>query len=180
MEVMTQSAELIDMEVSVHLLRRALERAFSKVAFEVSIHGEDVRVTWTDGPTQRDVNKVARLYSGQDYGELASEEVDHWLTDECVSIRASGPDNFVLPARLVPPGARRVRFAPSRVWLDRQLSDDFCTELSEMLVEHTDSAFDPTSERVYEIGFRGVVLKGFGPRLIWQASCYVRRDVKEE
>lgn len=178
MEVMRQSPELIDMDGSVRLLRRALERAFPGVGFQVAIDGDDVRVAWADGPTQAEVDRVASLYSGRYFGSICTEDVDHYLTEEGVSVRGKGPDLFVLPPERVPPASRKVRFAPSRVSADRQLSDDFREELAAMLSQHTDEPFDPTSEQVREIPFHGAVLRGQGPKLIWQASCYVRREVE--
>lgn len=178
MEVMTQSVELIDMEGSIRLLRRALPRAFPKVAFRVTIQSDDVRVRWVDGPTQREVNWHARLYSGRDFGSICPEDVEHWLTEEGVSVRAEGPDLYVLPPDLVPAGSRRVRFAPRNMWVDRKLSEGFREELAAMLTQCTGQMFDPTSEPRREIPFRGVVLRGSGAQLIWQASCYVRRELE--
>ena len=168
------------MDGSVRLARRALRRAFPQVGFALAIDENDLRITWTDGPTQADVDKVANLYAGQDFGNICSEDVEHWLTDDGVSIRAKGPDLFVLPAGLVPPGSRRVRFALQRVWVDRQLSNDFRDELAALLSELTGEPFDPTSEQIREFPFLGALLRGPGLKLIWQASCYIPREIERK
>lgn len=56
------------------LIRKALKEAFPGIKFSVRSDtyagGASIRVNWTDGPTQRDVDKIARTFSGATFDSM--------------------------------------------------------------------------------------------------------------
>jgi hypothetical protein len=167
------TVEQIDMAESVTLLRNALERAFPELLIEVTVDHDEVKLTWRDGPTQREVNRIACLYAAWDFGDICSEPVEHYLTREGRSLRAHGPDVFEIDPKSIPEGSRRVRFAPHYVWVNRTLSPAFRAEIVTMIEEDTGEPFDPDATIQQEVPFRGMLLRGLGAQIVWQASCYI-------
>lgn len=169
-----RETEQIDMEESVRLLRLALEREFPGVDFEVEVTDDEARITWRDGPTQREVNRIAWSYAGWGFGEYSLEPTEHYLMPNGVSVRAAGPGGF-LERAMVPEGSRRVRFAPTQLWIERKLSPSFRDEIVRMIEDSTGQPLDLEARTAREIPFQDVVLRGIGAQIVWQASCVISK-----
>lgn len=75
------------------LVRKALKGSFPGVKFSVRSStysgGASITVSWTDGPTTTDVDKVVKIFSGADFDGMIDLKVyaTHWLhPDGSVSI----------------------------------------------------------------------------------------------
>jgi hypothetical protein len=172
--MVSHEPEQIDMTESVRLLRVALARAFPEVQFDLTVDDQDVRVTWVDGPTQTEVHNLAVGYAGWDYGDYSLEETEFYLSPDGASRWAASPQLFSVD-QAPPEGSRRVRFAPYHVWVDRKLSPAFRAEIVALIEQETGEPFDPDARSTRDVPFKDTILKGIGPQIVWQASCYINK-----
>jgi len=127
------------------LVRRDLKTNFPKIKFSVRSDtysmGASIRVFWTDGPTQDQVDSVVSVYesSGFDgsidlaYGKtsfiLKSGEVVHGNSQGSEGSRGSDPTIN----RDLPPGAEEVSFGANYVTCSRDISINLEMEVAQKL-----------------------------------------------
>jgi hypothetical protein len=84
-ETMTKQARTIDTAEQAKIIRKALKASFVGTKFSVRISrysgGSSINVTWTDGPTQKDVQTITSAYDGGGFDGMtdSSYNIQHWL-----------------------------------------------------------------------------------------------------
>lgn len=165
------------------LIRAALKRAFPGVRFSIRSNtysgGASVKVKWTDGPLQRDVEAVAKRFQGGDFDGMIDMAVcrHHYLTPDGMAVMAgtegtegSGGTIERVDNPAPPFDARRVRFGADFVFCDRELSEGFRARLL--------AAWDALTvrERVAlcnHAHIRWDETERYPERLAWQISQFV-------
>lgn len=138
MELAEKHAEYIDTAEQAKLIRAALKREFPGQKFSVRIDryagGSSVRVSWTDGPTESQVEAVAKVYEGGGFDgmiDLAYSREAWLLPDGTVRFahtsgtegsRGTVPEAYGSPMH---PDARLVQFLGDYVFCTRELSPEF-------------------------------------------------------
>lgn len=123
-------ATLISPADTAKLVRAALKRSFPRTKFSVRTDayagGATVRVSWTDGPAAKLVERVTGTFAGKRYDPVADVErgVDHWLMPDGSAVVAPPADAFGNRGPTPPcPGARLVYFGAGAVSCTRRYSD---------------------------------------------------------
>jgi hypothetical protein len=156
------------------LVRKDLKEAFPATKFSVRSDtyagGASIRVRYTDGPTQREVETVIGKFAGADFDGMIDLKThrEHWVTDAGeVSIARTyggqeGGRNYPEP----PEGATRVHFGADFVFADRELSPAFVESIAEKVTEETGRPYDPNH--------RYAVYGGeYGAQIVWRRSCEI-------
>lgn len=121
------------------LIRSALKTAFPGVKFSVRsstyANGASVSIRWTDGPAGRDVDAVARVFSGADFDGMIDLKVysDHWLEPDGTVKIAHRPGTTGSLTEIIedPPSAnaRLVSFGADFVFTERRISAEWKREI---------------------------------------------------
>lgn len=87
-------SEYLSCAETAKLVREALKKAFPKIKFSVRSHnysgGASINVGWKDGPTTKEVEAVAKSYSGAGFDGMIDLKyhISHWLLpDGSVTVR---------------------------------------------------------------------------------------------
>jgi Large polyvalent protein associated domain 29 len=119
------SARWVETKEAAKLLRCQLRKRFPGVKFSVRSDrysmGSHIELSWTDGPSKREVEAIARTYSGTRFESRddSTYTVQSWLFPDGRTAEA-GYDE---PAP--EPGAERVRFSGSLPSCSREISPEF-------------------------------------------------------
>ena len=112
------------------LVRQALKDAHPGVKFSVRSHsyagGASIRVGWTDGPTQREVEATAQRYKGASFDGMADSMSYH---DTLLSTEN---------------GAELVSFGADFVSCSRTISPEFAAALEDEIATFTREPYEPT------------------------------------
>lgn len=123
---MTSNRRNLSVAETAKLVRKALKDAHPGVKFNVRSHsysgGASIRVSWTDGPTQSEVEETARRYKGASFDGMADILSYH---DTLLSTED---------------GAELVSFGADFVSCSRTLSPEFTAALAQEI-----AAFTPAS-----------------------------------
>lgn len=131
-------AEYIDTAEQAKLIRAALKRAFPAVKFSVRIDryagGSSVNISWTDGPTESQVEEISSDYQGGGFDgmiDLAYSRQAWLLPDGSVRFAHTGgtegsrgtiPEAHGSPMH---PDAKLVQFLGHYVFANRRISPEF-------------------------------------------------------
>lgn len=127
------------------LVRVALRDAFPGVVFSVRSHvyagGSSIRVSWTDGPSTKDVDAVVDGFASRGFdGSIDLQYTIAAVVDQdgrIVGRKTSGTRGslgYVDPVDdPIPDGGRVVHFGASYVMTDRDLSPDVSTRAAALL-----------------------------------------------
>lgn len=120
------------------LIRAALKKAFPATKFGVRSKtysgGASISVSWTDGPTDREVSAITGGFAGAGFDGMIDLKyhVDHWLMpDGCVSIAhtegTAGSMGTIAPIRewMPHPDAKLVSFGADYVFTSREISPEY-------------------------------------------------------
>ena len=119
------------------LVRAALKQSFPGVKFSVRSDtysmGASIDVRWTDGPSSKAVEKVAKQFEGADFDGMIDLKSynDHWLSPDG-TVRLAHADGTVGSLGVIPGGewkgpadARKVHLGADYVFCNRDLSAGF-------------------------------------------------------
>lgn len=117
------------------LVRVQLRQEFPGVKFSVRSSsyagGASIQVGWTDGPTDGQVEKVARIYSGADFDGMVDLKTGntHWLMpDGTVAVAHSGGQGSTreeIVGSAPHPSAELVRLGSDYVFCQRETSQEW-------------------------------------------------------
>ncbi len=173
-ELEVGSVEYLSAAETAKLVRGALKREYGRrckfsVRSSVYSMGASVHVRWTDGPTQRGVERIVSGFAGGGFDGMIdlAYSVDSWLMPDGTATLAYSPGTEgsmgVYPGAIVDPpapDARLVSFLADYVFAERELSEDMRGELEALVLERWGGAermAEQTGERL--------------DRLTWRESC---------
>jgi len=116
------------------LVRKALKPVFPGIKFSVRSKtyagGASIDIRWTDGPTTKEVDKVAGIFSGAEFDGMVDCKYysDHWLMpDGTVTIAKTAGDHGFEPVQheAPGPGAERVSMGADFIFTDRANTPEF-------------------------------------------------------
>ena len=115
------------------LVRQALKAAFPGQKFYVRSHvyagGASIRVYWTDGPRESDVDPIVRAYAGSRFDGMIdlAYGAAHAMspTGEVMLLGTYGHSFDNPPLAEVPDGWTAIRFGADYVFADRDLSPEY-------------------------------------------------------
>ncbi len=127
------NARWIGVAEQAKLVRSALKLAFPMIKFSVRSKsysgGAHITISWTDGPTTRDVESITQAYAGGGFDgsiDLAYHYDHYLLLDGTVMVASSpgtvGSMGYVLriDEQPMPAGAERVSFHASHIFASQQ------------------------------------------------------------
>lgn len=178
-------------------VRAALKRAFPTTKFSVrSSHysmGASIDVTWTDGPTSKQVDAVVKVYEGAGFDGMIDMKYhkEHWMEpDGTVHLAqcdgTEGSRGYVPETITDPPSAnaRLVRFGADYVMGQRSLSPEVVAQVEAEIAEVTGQPFPKDAEHRTLLPWRtfvdddGTVLlshcewdQSYASNLVWQVGC---------
>lgn len=138
------------------LVRQALKREFPGVKFSVRSKtysgGASIDVSWVDGPTSREVDRVVGVFAGSDFDGMIDLKISsqHWLNpDGTAAVAHAGgggstiPDHFGDP---IGPNAQLVRFGADYVFTHREISDEWRAGIFALFTQITGREFDASDK----------------------------------
>lgn len=153
------SPRRLDATETAKLVRVALKRRFPGVKFSVRTDkysmGASVNISWTDGPTTRDVDAVTKIYSGADFDGMVDLKTysQHWLMpDGTVTIAHAGAGGSTLPEIIgdpPDPRAELVRLGADFVFAHRSISDEWRADIFALFSHKIGRRLDPTDPGVW-------------------------------
>ena len=180
-EMQTQDREYLTCAETAKLVRAALKREFPGVKFSVRSDtysmGASIRVRWTNGPTQSNVQAVTNQYAGGRFDSMIdlAYGAEHWLTPDGRAIlhrtygHSYASENVTLEHRTAPKGSRLVHFGANYVFADRDLSPEFTAELwAEIAVKF---GYPTEYDEMYRLPNGG-----YAGELVWRASQEEGKD----
>lgn len=148
------------------MIRQTLKNSFPATKFSVRGHkyagGSSINIYWTDGPLQKDVDSIVKLYEGASFDGMTDSKT--YVTSFVVLEKST------LPVQ--------VHYGADFVFTNRHLSPEYSAELEKIaqaildMNEHTKGQiFD--SSTYYEnlatdLGF--AFDRGYGANLVWKIS----------
>jgi hypothetical protein len=121
------------------LVRAALKREFPGTKFSVRSKtysgGASIDVSYTDGPTTREVDAVVGVFAGAGFDGMIDLKYhnQHWLMpDGTVAYATTGGGGSTVPERITSPPhprAKLVRFGADYVFSHRDVSDEWREEV---------------------------------------------------
>jgi Large polyvalent protein associated domain 29 len=176
------------------LIRKALKRAFPTTKFSVRSSsysgGASVSISWTDGPTGRQVDAVTGVYAGADFDGMIDLKThnDHWLEPDGTSTIAKreGTTGSFEGYVTDPPTAnsRLVSFGADFVQTHRRLSPEVEARIEQEIADYIGEPFPKASEHSAMLPISTFKLDGGGVGLardpqggtwassaVWQIGC---------
>lgn len=152
------SPERLSCADTAKLVRGVLKRTFPGQKFSVRSNtysgGASIDVSWTDGPTEKQVDAAVRVFSGADFDGMVDLKTynRHWLLpDGTVQVASAGGQGSTRPEYLSDPpspNARLVSLGADYVFTQRKASDEFKATLIPAFEERFRLPYDP--DREYE------------------------------
>lgn len=151
------------------LVRKALKTAFPDVKFSVRSDtysgGASIRVGWTDGPTDADVEEVTEPYAGARFDGMIDLKVyaQHWLyPDGSVTVAHREGTTGMLTEVVgdpIGPTAELVRFGADFIPTSRRISDEWRAEIVALFEELLGHPIDPGVPVPLHVTREGEVLR---------------------
>jgi hypothetical protein len=177
-----REVEYLTCAETAKLVRRALKEAFPGHRFSVRSDtysmGASIHVKWTDGPTQKEVDRVVKHFAGGDFDGMIdlAYHVEHYLSPDGKAVLAYSPGTESGGGRhpkarspAPAPDWKRVQFGADHVFPERELSTKFRAALEATVEELSGQEFSEL--RQMSFGWRGRWFEGWGSQLVWQLSC---------
>lgn len=138
------------------LVRLALKREFPGVKFSVRSKtysgGASIDVSWVDGPTSSEVDRVIGVYAGGDFDGMIDLKIsnEHWLNpDGTAAVAHAGGGGSTIPDRYgdaPTPSAQLVRFGADYVFTHRTISDEWQAGIFRLFTQITGRELDATDK----------------------------------
>ena len=155
----TSKSEYLSCAETAKLIRPALKAAFPGVKFAVRSNtysgGASIRIHWMDGPTQWQVEQVAKLFEGATFDGMQDLKSYH-------SSLLAGPGGNV----------REVRFGADFIFCERYISDGFAERCKAKLERITGESYQGQNN-----WREGVCIKGQGACLPPQSDAGLVRMI---
>jgi len=170
-------ARSISTKEAAVMLRAALKRHFPGVKFSVRYErysmGSHINVSWTDGPTRKQVEALANGYSGSRFDASCDGRyyVDSWLLPNGDTVTATrNADGYHRGELIEAPvlGAELVSFHGSQPSCERTISAEFASRCDAAWLALTP---DQQIDLLNHVDFPRWEERGYGYKLAWFSNA---------
>ena len=118
------------------LIRQALKQNFPLIKFSVYCkRGGSINVTWNNGPTTKQVDKIAGQFEGSGFDGMQdlSYPIEHYITKDGTVCLAEIHHNLDHKKFEAPPDSEKVQFGSRFVFCYRNISPQYTKEVAEKI-----------------------------------------------